>query len=184
VLKKTIKYTDFNGTEVEEEFFFHLSKAELVELEMSHDGGLSEALARIVAAEDAKSIIAEFKNIILSAYGQKSPDGRRFIKNQQLREEFESTEAYSTLFMELVTDTDAAITFINGIIPQGLADEAAKVVNTDNRKLASVPGPETPEPDKNPEIITLTKNDVAEMPAEEWPQLSERIAAGEVKIVD
>ena len=99
MLKKTITYEDFNGEERSEDFFFHLSKAELVELEMSHQGGLSEALKRIVAAEDAKSIIAEFKNIILSAYGQRSEDGRRFTKNQTLRDEFESTEAYSVLFM-------------------------------------------------------------------------------------
>ena len=87
MLKKTITYEDFNGEEVSEDFFFHLSKAELVELELSHEGGLSESLQRIVAAQDGKSIIAEFKNILLTSYGQKSADGKRFIKNQQLREE-------------------------------------------------------------------------------------------------
>jgi hypothetical protein len=144
VLKKTITYTDFNGEEVSEDFFFHLSKAELVELELSHPGGMSAALERIVASEDGKSIIAEFKNIILGSYGQKSLDGRRFIKNAQLREEFESSEAYSTLFMELVMDAGAAAEFINGIIPQGMVEEAARVT-----ALASVPepAPETPEPE-------------------------------------
>ena len=109
MLKKTIKYTDFNGEEINEDFFFHLSKAELVELEMSHKGGLSATLERIIATEDNPGIIAEFKNIILIAYGQRSDDGKRFIKNQELRDEFASTEAYSTLFMELVMDTDSAI---------------------------------------------------------------------------
>jgi vacuolar-type H+-ATPase subunit F/Vma7 len=172
VLKKTITYEDFNGETVSEDFFFHLSKAELVELEMSHEGGLSASLQRIVDAEDGKSIIAEFKNIILSAYGKKSADGRRFIKNQELREEFESTEAYSTLFMELVTDTDAAIKFINGVIPAGMAEEAAELVRTENKPMiASVPEPET-----------VTKDDLVKMNQEELKQLGTRLTSGEVKL--
>jgi hypothetical protein len=173
VLKKTITYEDFNGETVSEDFFFHLSKAELVELEMSQKGGLSEALQRIVEAEDGKGIIAEFKNIILSAYGQKSEDGRRFIKNQQLREEFESTEAYSSLFMELVTDADAAAKFVSGVIPQGLMEEAAK--------LAAVPDPpaiEAPEPQ------ILTKVDLETMSQADLDTLSARIASGEVKLAE
>lgn len=175
MLKKSITYEDYNGETVTEDFFFHLSKAELVELEMSHEGGLSEAMKKIVAAEDGKSIIAEFKNIILTAYGVRSEDGRRFIKNQQLREEFESTEAYSTLFMELVTDADAASEFINGIVPQGLAEEAAKVVDRD-RALAPVP--DAPEP----EIISKAR--VENMSSDELLKLGERIAKGEARIAD
>lgn len=128
MLKKTITYVDFNGDEVSEDFYFHLSKAELVELELSYKGGLQEAIKRIIDAEDGKAIIAEFKNIILSSYGQRSDDGRRFIKNQALRDEFESTEAYSTLFMELVTDADKAAEFVRGVIPKDLAEETAKLV--------------------------------------------------------
>ncbi len=113
MLKKTITYEDFNGETVSEDFFFHLSKAELVELELSHQGGLSEALQRIVAAEDGKGIVAEFKNIILSAYGKKSDDGRHFTKNQQLREEFESSEAYSSLFtMDLAPVEEVVVPII------------------------------------------------------------------------
>lgn len=138
MLKKTITYEDFNGETVSEDFFFHLSKAELIELELSHQGGLSLALERIVAAEDGKSIIAEFKNIILGSYGQKSLDGRRFIKNSQLREEFESSAAYSTLFMELVTEADSAAEFINGIIPAGMAEEVAKLVENQEKPALEV----------------------------------------------
>lgn len=148
MLKKTITYTDFNEEEVSEDFFFHLSKAELVELELSHKGGLSAALERIVAAEDGKAIIAEFKGIILGAYGQKSLDGRRFVKNAQLREEFESSEAYSVLFMELVTDTDAAVEFVNGIIPQGMEEEMSQLAEKmEKPALEEVPKPE-------PRIVT------------------------------
>lgn len=177
MLKKTITYEDFNGETVSEDFFFHLSKAELVELEMSHKEGLSEALKRIVAAEDNKSIVAEFKNIILTAYGKRSDDGKRFIKNQELRDEFQSTEAYSTLFMELVTETDKAIEFINGIIPAGMAEEGADITKTDKPAIAAVPK-ETPEP------TIVTRKEIVEMPPEELATLGERIQAGEVKLAE
>lgn len=127
MLKKTISYTDFNGDDVSEDFYFHLSKAELVELELSYKGGLEAAIKRIVEAEDGKAIIGEFKKIILSSYGQRSEDGKRFIKNQTLRDEFESTEAYSTLFMELVTDADKAAEFVRGVIPKDLVEETTKL---------------------------------------------------------
>lgn len=173
MLKKTITYEDFNGETVSEDFFFHLSKAELVEMELSYEGGLSEALKRIVAAEDTKAIISEFKKIVLGSYGKRSDDGRRFIKNQELRDEFESTEAYSTLFMELVTDTSAAIEFINGIVPSGLAEEAAQVVNAEKPALTAV---------AEPQIIT--RAEIQEMSGSEFAQLGARIASGEVKIAE
>jgi len=177
VLKKTITYKDFNDEEVSEDFFFHLSKAELVELEMSHKGGLSAALERIVAAEDNQSIIAEFKNIILSAYGKRSDDGKRFIKNQELRDEFTSSEAYSTLFMELVTNTDAATEFINGIIPQDMVAEAEKLVAANQQQKTPVVTPIT-----KPELVN--RKDVAEMPQDDLARLGARIQAGEVELVD
>jgi hypothetical protein len=179
VLKKTITYTDFNDEEVSEDFFFHLSKAELVELEMSHQGGLSEALKRIVEAEDGKGIVQEFKNIILSAYGQRSSDGKRFIKNQQLREEFESTEAYSTLFIELVTNTDAAIEFINGVIPSGMAEEAAKLAAVDLKVVE-----DSVEVDPKPEPRVLTQREVREMSPEEFKQFGIDMIQGKVIFED
>lgn len=174
MLKKTITYEDFNGEEVSEDFFFHLSKAELVELELSHTGGLSAALERIIAAEDGKAIVAEFKNIILGAYGQRSMDGKRFIKNQQLRDEFESTEAYSVLFMELLQNTEAAVEFVNGIIPQNMAEEAAKIARAE---IAAVPEPE-PEPKSEPKVIT--RADVLQMSVGEVEQLGARAERGEI----
>lgn len=176
MLKKTITYEDFNGETVSEDFYFHLSKAELIELEMSHTGGLQEALRRIVAAEDGAAIIAEFKKIILGAYGQKSHDGRRFIKTQQLRDEFESTEAYSTLFMELVTDADAAAKFVNGIMPKNLAEEVAKVT-----ALAAVPDPTPLETAVN--VLEITREQLMVMPKEEFENMQTKIASGEVKLI-
>lgn len=121
MLKKTITYTDYNGTERTEDFYFNLTKAELMEMEMSTTGGLAEMIQNIVQAQDAPSIIKIFKDLVLKAYGEKSLDGKRFVKVNDagvpLSLGFSQTEAYSQLFMELATDADAASKFVNGIVP-------------------------------------------------------------------
>lgn len=117
MLKKTFTYTDYNGVERTEDHYFNLSKAELMEMELSTTGGLAEMINKIVAAQDAPAIVKVFKELVLKAYGQKSADGRRFIKSKELSDEFAQTEAYSQLFMELATDADAAAQFVNGIVP-------------------------------------------------------------------
>ena len=118
MLKKTITYTDFNNVERSEDFYFNLTKAEVMEMEMSTVGGLSEMIQRIIAAQDTPSIIKVFKDLVLKSYGEKSPDGKRFIKTPEITEAFSQTEAYSVLFMELATDADSAAAFVNGIIPK------------------------------------------------------------------
>ena len=125
MIKKTIEFTDYNGVERKEEHWFHLNDAEIMEMELSVTGGLAERIQRIVDAKEVPEIIKTFKELILKAYGQKSPDGRRFIKNDKLREEFSQTEAYSKLFMKLATDADAAAKFVNGIIPANSAKTAS-----------------------------------------------------------
>lgn len=120
MLKKTITYTDYNGSERTEDFYFNLSKAEVMEMEMSTSGGLAEMITRIVAAQDAPAIIKIFKELVLKAYGEKSPDGKRFIKSEEIATGFSQTEAYSQLFMELATDADAAAAFVNGIVPKDM----------------------------------------------------------------
>ena len=117
MLKKTFTYIDYNGVERTEDHYFNLSKAELMEMELSTTGGLAEMINKIVAAQDAPAIVKVFKELVLKAYGQKSADGRRFIKSKELADEFAQTEAYSQLFMELATDADAASKFVNGIVP-------------------------------------------------------------------
>jgi hypothetical protein len=117
MIKKTITYTDYNGVERTENFYFNLSKAEIMEMEMSTAGGMAESIQKIVDAKDAPAIIRVFKDLVLKAYGVKSDDGRRFMKSKELSEEFAQTEAYSQIFMELATDADAAAKFVNGIMP-------------------------------------------------------------------
>ena len=120
MLKKTITYVDYNGVERTEDFYFNLSKAEVLELEMGTTGGLTEMINKIVAAQDTPTLIKIFKDLVLKAYGEKSPDGKRFIKSDEIRDAFSQTEAYSNLFMELATDAEAASKFFNGIIPDNV----------------------------------------------------------------
>lgn len=117
MIKKTIKYVDYDGNERIEDFYFNLSKAELAEMDLKENGGLSEMLMRIVNAKDNAAIIKVFKEILLKSYGEKSSDGRRFIKSKELSEAFSQTEAYVELFMELATDDVKASKFIEGILP-------------------------------------------------------------------
>jgi hypothetical protein len=117
MLKKVITYTDFDGNERTETFYFNLTKAEAMEMELSIDGGLVKLIEKIVEANNLKEIIGLFKEIILKSYGEKSSDGKRFIKSQEVRDAFSQTEAYSELFMELATNSDSAAAFVNGIVP-------------------------------------------------------------------
>lgn len=124
MLKKTITYTDYNDVERTEDFYFNLSKAEILEMELSTEGGLQRMIEKIVAAQDMPALSKYFKQIILMSYGEKSPDGKRFIKNDKLREEFSQTEAFSQLYVDLATDDQMAADFVNGIIPREAAIEA------------------------------------------------------------
>ena len=121
MLKKTITYTDYNGVERKEDFYFNLTKEELMEMEMSTKGGLAEMIQRVVDSKDVPEIIKIFKELVLKAYGEKSPDGRRFMKSKEISEAFSQTEAYSEIFMELALDEKAASDFVNGILPSKLA---------------------------------------------------------------
>lgn len=172
MLKKSITYTNFEGEEVTEEFYFNLTQAEIVELEVNIEGGLDGAIKHIQATQDGKDIINLFKTILKKAYGKRSPDRRRFIKNEEDFQEFESSEPYSVLFMELVTQADAAATFINGIVPQNLINEAQEQLPVDRPNLSPVP-------DTNPTPRVLTRQEVVEMDHDE---LTSGLAEGRYKI--
>ena len=125
MIKKNITYVDYNGVERKEDFYFNLSKAEVLEMEMGTAGGLAEMINRVVAAQDQPAIIKIFKELILKAYGEKSNDGKRFIKSDEISNAFSQTEAYSILFMELATNADEASRFVNGIVPADMAKQIA-----------------------------------------------------------
>ena len=120
MLKKTVTYVDYNGVERTEDFYFNLSKAEVAEMELSVEGGFSKMLEEIVKSNDNVRIVELFKQMVLKAYGEKSADGKRFVKSKELSEAFSQTEAYSEIFMELALDENAAAAFVNGIMPANL----------------------------------------------------------------
>jgi hypothetical protein len=126
--KETITFEDYNGVERKETYWFNLTEAEIMEMEMSTSGGLAEMIQRVVEAQDAPAIIKVFKELVLKAYGVKSPDGRRFMKEDEngrpLYKDFAQTEAYSILFMKLATDAEKAAEFVNGIVPAKAAKAA------------------------------------------------------------
>lgn len=129
MIKKSITYTDFDDNERTEDFYFNLSKSELTEMDFSQAGGMDKMIKAIVNAQDTKRIIELFKDIILKSYGEKSLDGKQFIKikdGHKLADDFAQTAAYDALFMELATDDKAAAEFINGIIPKALAKQLAE----------------------------------------------------------
>jgi hypothetical protein len=181
MLKKTIRYTDFNDQEVVEDFYFHLSKADLVALELSYKGGLYEHIRAIVASEDGAGVVDVINRLVLDSYGKKSEDGRRFIKTQDLRDEFMSSPAYSELFMELCTNAEEQARFISGVVPAGLQEELANITASKRadelhtRVTASQNGEDPPKPDST----VLTAQEIVEMEPDE---LRSGLATGRYKL--
>ena len=126
MLKKSITFTDYNGNTRTEDHYFNLNKAEIAEMQLSVNGGMDVMLQEIVDAKDNASIMKVFKDLILKSYGKKHADGVQFEKSEEISRKFEQSEAYSTLFMELITDSTKAAEFVTGIMPKDLADELAK----------------------------------------------------------
>lgn len=143
MLKREIKYTDFNGDETSDICYFNFSKPELIEMQVEVEGGFGQMLQNIIDAKDNKAIVGQIKDIILRSYGEKSPDGKRFIKNDQLREEFSQTAAFQELFMQLALDENAAVEFIKGTFPKDMVDEVFK---PDKPVLKSTQMPPPPSP--------------------------------------
>lgn len=125
--KKTITYEDFNGNVRTEDFYFNLTRSELIKLEVSRDGGLEVYLQKIVNAQDVPAMMDAFDKIIMAAYGVKSEDGRSFMKSEKISNEFASSNAYDALFTELLTNSDAAAAFVNGIMPKLSENEKKKL---------------------------------------------------------
>lgn len=125
MLCKEIEYIDYFGQSRKEKFYFNLNESELTEMELSEVGGIANLMMKVIETKDTPGLIKIFKELILKSYGEKSPDGRRFIKSDELSLEFSQTEAYNKLFMELATDDKAAADFVNGIIPADLAKKVS-----------------------------------------------------------
>ena len=130
MLKKTITYTDLYDNEVTEDFYFNLTEAEIATLEISKNGGYAEYLQNIVNAQDGEEIANQLKSIVLKAYGKPSEDGKRFVKSEQLSEEFYQTNAYSELIMSFFRDAKEAAAFMVGVMPKKIREQASANVDT------------------------------------------------------
>jgi hypothetical protein len=138
MLKRSISYKDFNDVDCVDIFYFNISKPELIELEVKYEHGLTSMIQRIIEQKDHKELIKLFKELVLLAHGQKSPDGKRFIKSDQLREEFSQTAAYNALFVELATNDEAAANFLKGALPTDMVGEIDKALDSKS-KVSTVP---------------------------------------------
>ena len=132
MLKNTITYTDYDGMERTEDFWFNLSKTELTKLDAELPGGVLGVLRKIIDKKDRKALVDFIETLILRSYGVKTLDGKRFVKTPEMAEEFMQTPAYDELFMSILSDTDSQTSFINGVIPQSMAKE---IEQTDKKQV-------------------------------------------------
>lgn len=120
MIKWTITFDTYDGETLTEDFYFNLNKAELIQMQFDVNGAYGAFIERISNERDLKRLGEEFRKIILRSYGKKSDDGRLFRKSQEMRDDFEQSEAYASLYMELLTDSDKAVKFVRGILPKDL----------------------------------------------------------------
>lgn len=147
MLKRPITYTNFNDEEVTEDFYFNLSNKEMIKMQAAAgEGGLEAYLTSILKSNNPEKLMAEFERIILSAYGEKSEDGRHFFKSDEIRERFANSAAFDALYFELCTKEDAVIEFIKGVMPKELMEklDQAKVKDDMAKKLSVMPPPPSP----------------------------------------
>ena len=179
MLKKKIKYQDLDGNDLVEDFYFNLTKAELAEMELTTKGGFAESLQAIIDTEDGQLIIDTFKDIIRKSFGVRSEDGKRFMKNPKYFEEFSETDAYSVLFMQLVTDAAASSAFIRGIVPQDLSEKipqdkpSLEAVEALRQKLAEPPAMAAINPAQVVPIQKIVEEVRNELPEDEIAALRE-----------
>lgn len=138
MLKKTVTYTDYNGVERTEAFYFHYNEAEILDMEMSTEGGFAERIQKIIDAKDQKSLMQVIKKFVIDAYGVKSEDGKRFIKNDEVKTAFLESPAYSKIWMELVVDDEVAADFINNVIPSDMKGTLEGLIKAREAKTTTV----------------------------------------------
>lgn len=139
MFSRSFTYKDYNGNTRTDTWYFNLDKAELMKMELGAWGGLDALMKRLVREENPEKIVETFEKIILAAVGEKSPDGRKFIKNEEIREDFRQTPAYADLFYELVMDSEKANAFFKACMPEELAAAITEKENAEKAKVVSLP---------------------------------------------
>lgn len=117
MLVKTIEYTDYDGNPQKDTCYFNMSKAEIAAMQVRMDGKFIDHLKDLVAGNKVEELFNHFRDIILDSYGEKSADGKKFYKTPKMREEFESSIAFSELLVELMTDKAKVSSFTRAILP-------------------------------------------------------------------
>lgn len=130
MLRKEVKYKDFDGNDRKDVLWFHLNEVEITEMDIETSGGLVKYMESIIDTNDVNQLIAIFKDLLIRSYGERSMDGKHFYKDDKIRNEFVSSAAYPVLYMEMVSDADKAVEFINGIVPSNIREQMAKIENT------------------------------------------------------
>lgn len=130
MLRKEVKYKDFDGNDRKDVLWFHLNEVEITEMDLETSGGLVKYMESIIDTNDVNQLIAIFKDLLIRSYGERSMDGKHFYKDDKIRNEFVSSAAYPVLYMEMVSDADKAVEFINGIVPSNIREQMAKIENT------------------------------------------------------
>lgn len=162
MIKKSITYKDFNNNEVTDEFAFHLSPADLLEMEAETSGGIEAQLQRIQATQDPSEIWNFFKRLITRSIGKVSSNGKQFIHNDEVRDEFMQSNAFSVMLMEMVKDAEGAAKFFNALMPQGLDDLEVAVADVQKQRHTAETTPISGPPDK-----VITKAEAEAMDADE-----------------
>ena len=127
MLRKEVKYKDFDGNDRKDVLWFHLNEVEITEMDLETSGGLVKYMESIIDTNDVNQLIAIFKDLLIRSYGERSMDGKHFYKDDKIRNEFVSSAAYPVLYMEMVSDADKAVEFINGIVPSNIREQMAKI---------------------------------------------------------
>lgn len=175
MIKKTLTYESLDGDPITEDFYFHLSTAEIAKMELTTEGGYASLLQNLVNANNGKQIIEQFDAILKAGYGVRSDDGKRFIKNDQVWAEFYESDAYNVLFMQLISDPDASSQFVRGMLPANFEQEVARIQANkpqdapvqQNAFETQVPQPSTALPYSAADIMSLTPEQFAELQAKQ-----------------
>lgn len=130
MLRKEVEYKDFDGNDRKDVLWFHLNEVEITEMDLETSGGLVKYMESIIDKNDVNQLITIFKDLLIRSYGERSMDGKHFYKDDKIRNEFVSSAAYPVLYMEMVSDADKAVEFINGIVPSNIREQMAKIENT------------------------------------------------------
>jgi hypothetical protein len=130
MLRKEVEYKDFDGNDRKDVLWFHLNEVEITEMDLETSGGLVKYMESIIDTNDVNQLITIFKDLLIRSYGERSMDGKHFYKDDKIRNEFVSSAAYPVLYMEMVSDADKTVEFINGIVPSNIREQMAKIENT------------------------------------------------------